>query len=476
MAASDRQVRKLFRVYEHSQNATASALAAGLCRQTASKYLRAGCLPSELAKPHSWRTRADPFAEVQTELVGMLQTVPKVPATLALARLQVLYAGRFADGQLRTLERRLREWRARLMVKAVFFAQAHVPGQWLQIDWTDGDRLGVTIGKTPFPHLLAHAVFPFSNWEWATVCRTENFRSLVALVRETVNRAGGLPAGLQTDNSGALTHQAADGRAVNESYEAFRKHYGLAVRTINLESPHEDGDVESAHRHFVRHLDVALGFRGSRDFDSEAEYRQFLSKLLYGRNAVRAKAWAVERRHLRPLPAGGLPEYLAQDRRVDSGSLVTLDGHVYSMPPSYIGERLRCWVGWERLEFIHGTAPVRATARVYGQDQGIEWRDLIAALAAKPGAFAGYCYRQAFFPSAQHRELYARLREATGSEQADRDYLGWLEATRDLPDERIQAVLAQALEPVQVPSVPATSAAADRSAAPLTVPPATGPP
>lgn len=71
MAANDRQVRRLFREHEHWRNTTKSALAAGLCRQPAAKYLRAGCLPSELAEPHTWRTRPDAFAAVQPELLGM---------------------------------------------------------------------------------------------------------------------------------------------------------------------------------------------------------------------------------------------------------------------------------------------------------------------------------------------------------------------------------------------------------------------
>ena len=441
MAANDRQVRKLFRAHDSGRNITISALAAGLCRQTAAKYLKTGCLPSELAQPHTWRTRPDPFAAVQTELAGMLSTVPNLPATAALAHLQHLHPGRFADGQLRTLQRQFRRRRARTRAKEVFFAQEHKPGEWLQIDWTDGSELGVTIRGEPFAHLLAHAVFPFSNWEWTTVCHSENFASLLALVRETSNRAGGLPKGLQTDHSCTVTHRVESGRAFNAAYAGFLARYALQARTINLRSPHENGDVESAHRHFLRQVGIALGLRGSRDFDSVDDYRQFLARLLWGRNATRQAAWAEERETLRPVPDGGLPEQIEAPRRVDPGSLVTVDNHVYSVPPSYIGEELRCRVGWERIEFWHGVMPVRDVARVWGEEQGVEWRDLVVALSRKPGAFAAYRSRDAFFPSAELRSLYGQLEAARGPEQADREWLALLVAVRHVPDDRLAAIV-----------------------------------
>jgi hypothetical protein len=297
----------------------------------------------------------------------------------------------------------------------------------------------------PYGHLLAHAVFPYSNWEWATVCQSESFASLLALVRESANRAGGLPGGLQTDHSCTVTHRGESGRALNGAYAGFLARYGLEARTINLRSPHENGDVESAHRHFVRDLDVALGLRGSRDFDSESSYMQFLVRLLCGRNAARQAAWAEEQPHLRPLPAGGLPDQVEEQRRVDSGSLVALDGHAYSVPPSYIGERLHCRVGWEQVGFRYGSEPVRAAARAWGEAQGVDWRDLVPALTRKPGAFAAYRYREAFFPCGELRELYGRLEASAGPEQAGREWLVLLAAVRDVPDEELPAVLARTL-------------------------------
>jgi len=244
-----------------------------------------------------------------------------------------------------------------------------------------------------------------------------------------------------------VTHRVESGRAFNAAYAGFLARYGLRARTINLRSPHENGDVESAHRHFLRQVGIALGFRGSRDFDSVDEYIRFLARLLCGRNATRQTAWAEEREKLRPVPDGGLPDQIEAPRRVDAGSLVTVDNHVYSVPPSYIGEELRCRVGWERIEFWHGTVPVRDVVRVWGEEQGVEWRDLVKALARKPGAFAAYRHRDAFFPTPESRALYGQLETALGPEQADREWLAMLVAARDVPDDRLAAGLRRALSP-----------------------------
>lgn len=61
--------------------------------------------------PRHWRTHKDPFEGVWAEVLGWLHADPEATAKAVLARLQQSYPGRFPDGQLRTLQRRLREWR-----------------------------------------------------------------------------------------------------------------------------------------------------------------------------------------------------------------------------------------------------------------------------------------------------------------------------------------------------------------------------
>ncbi len=74
----------------------------------------------EAAGPRDWRTRQDPFEEVWPELLLWLQEDPDATAKSLLKRLADNYPGRFPQGQLRTLQRRVREWRGMMARQLVF--------------------------------------------------------------------------------------------------------------------------------------------------------------------------------------------------------------------------------------------------------------------------------------------------------------------------------------------------------------------
>ena len=69
-------------------------------------------------KPRTWRTRKDPFAEVWPEVRVQLEVNPAQTAKALFVGLQQRYPGRFFDGQLRTLQRRVRDWRREQLYKA----------------------------------------------------------------------------------------------------------------------------------------------------------------------------------------------------------------------------------------------------------------------------------------------------------------------------------------------------------------------
>jgi hypothetical protein len=62
------------------------------------------------SKPRYWRTRKDPFAEVWQEVEQQLQLTPQISAKALFLALQQKYPRKFTDGQLRTLQRRVRSW------------------------------------------------------------------------------------------------------------------------------------------------------------------------------------------------------------------------------------------------------------------------------------------------------------------------------------------------------------------------------
>ena len=164
---TDAQLRMLRRLDHHGTAKELAAVKSGMDPKTARKYRRLGKLPSEVKiMDRDWLTRPDPFAEVWPEVQALLQLNPGLEAKTLFTDLQRRFPGRFADGQLRTLQRRCREWRAlEGPAKEVFFAQVHHPGRLCASDFTHCTELGVTINGTPFPHMIYHFVLTYSNWE-----------------------------------------------------------------------------------------------------------------------------------------------------------------------------------------------------------------------------------------------------------------------------------------------------------------------
>jgi hypothetical protein len=74
------------------------------------------------SQPRSWRTRQDPFESVWPEILLWLQKKPDATGKSLLEQLHREYPGRFPNGQLRTLQRRIREWR-RVMARGLVYGR-----------------------------------------------------------------------------------------------------------------------------------------------------------------------------------------------------------------------------------------------------------------------------------------------------------------------------------------------------------------
>jgi hypothetical protein len=110
---TDRQVRRLLSHLAADSTLSNAAMRSGMDEKTARKYRDMGLFPSELGSgPRTWRTRPDPFAAVWDEVTEQLKQAPGLQAKTLLQWLQGRHPGQFEDGQLRSLQRRVREWQA----------------------------------------------------------------------------------------------------------------------------------------------------------------------------------------------------------------------------------------------------------------------------------------------------------------------------------------------------------------------------
>lgn len=440
-----------------------AAARSGLDRKTARKYVRLGKLPSELKAPRHWRTRTDPIAPDDWAFVlSRLSESPGLEAKTLFELLQERCPGVYEDGQLRTLQRRVKEWRAtKGPDKEIFFAQEHRPGEAAQTDFTHGTELGVRIGGVLFAHLLCHFVLPYSNWEWVTVCVSESLLALRRGVQAALFRLGKHPTWHQTDNSTAATHNVpGEGRQFNTEYVAMVAHFGMKPRTTEVGAKEQNGDVEASHRALKRRIEQRLLVRGDRDFASVEAYEQWLADDPVSRgNGGRAERLARELEVMTTVRAERLPEFREQDVTVTSWSTIRVDHNTYSVPSRLRDERVRVRIFERSLEVYYAQKCQLVIERLVGRNgHHINYRHVIWSLVRKPGAFARYRYREDLFPSVTFRRAYDAITGAEPTVAKDLSYLRILHLAAATSEADVEAALITVLDACEVPEVEALKA------------------
>jgi len=461
----DQQVRRLFKLVQTENSQAVAAARAGMDVKTARKYRRLGRLPSEVKVPHNWRTREDPFEEVWEEVRQELAVNPGLEANTLFQALQRKYPGRFQDGKVRTLQRRIKTWRAlEGPAREVFFSQVHEPGRLCASDFTHLSELGITIAGQPFDHMVYHFVLTYSNWEQCTVCFSESFESLAEGLQNALWTLGGVPAEHRTDRLSAAVNNLAkppDERrepAFTRRYQALLEHYGLTGRKIQAGKANENGDVEQRHHRFKQALDQALMLRGSRDFASREAYEAFVGELIDQLNAGRRQRLAEELAVLHSLPDHRYESCQRFDARVDSGSLIHVDRNAYSVTSRLIRETVEVRLYVEHLEVWYAQRLIERLPRLRGRNKHrVSYRHIIDWLVRKPGAFEQYRYREDLFPTSRFRMAYDSLQQTHG-DRAARAYLRILymaaRETEDGVDEALRHLLHEG-QPIRFEAVEA---------------------
>ena len=195
-------------------------------------------------------------------------------ATTILEWLEEIYPDRYSKSQLRTLQRRVRDYRVlHGPGREAYFQQDHPPGREAQVDFTHCTELGVTIRGEAFSHLMFHFVLSHTGWSYAEVYFGETFVALVQGLQGALWSLGGVAQVVRTAYLSAATHELRDssGRATNIRYKTVLAHYGLEPTRTNPRSSHENGVAERGHRRLKHAMDQALILRGSCDFESQGE-------------------------------------------------------------------------------------------------------------------------------------------------------------------------------------------------------------
>ena len=202
---TDEQVRRLRKLSNTEKNQELAAAKAGMDPATARRYLRLERLPSELKQ---------------------IEESPGLEAKTLFEWLQREHPGRFSDGQIRTLQRRIKLWRVTEgPAQEVYFGQVHVPGRLCASDFTHMTELGITLAGQTFEHLVYHFVLTYSNWETGTICYSESLESLSEGWQNAVWELGAVAVEHRTDSLSSAVNNMSNLEEFNRRYEGVMRYY-----------------------------------------------------------------------------------------------------------------------------------------------------------------------------------------------------------------------------------------------------------
>jgi hypothetical protein len=409
-----------------TNNLSLSASKTGMDEKTARKYLKLKKMPEDIQKAHNWSTRKNPFESDWEEISELLESNFGLEAKSILDYLQEKYPNKYDEGQLRTLQRKIKEWKAlNGPHKEVFFEQEHKPGELSESDFTCMNELEITINKEPFKHLIYHFIMTYSNWESGTICYSESFENLSYGLENALWKLGGCPKYHQTDRLSACILKPVSKEEFTSKYQALLNHYNITGKKIQIASPNENGDIEQRHYRFKKAVSQKLMLRGSKDFSSIEEYNLFLENLFIQLNSGRIKKLAEEQKLLRRLPNKKLDSNTKINKiRVTSGSTIRVCGNSYSVDSRLIKENVNVELHFDHLEVYYGQKLIEKIPKLKGNGKHfIQYRHIIDWLVRKPHAFENYKYKSDLFPSSIFRLYYDYLKKKHTKYKADKEYL-----------------------------------------------------
>jgi transposase InsO family protein len=329
--------------FRRSEAPITAAAKAGFSASTGYRFERDSRLPSQ-KKVARGRRRPDPLAAVwDSEIVPMLHNAAGLRAVAVFDEIRYRHP-EISAGVRRTLERRIRAWRAlNGPARDVIFRQEPVPGRLGLSDFTDMADLSVVVAGAALDHRLYHFRLAFCGWEHAhVVLGGESFVALAEGLQNALWALGAAPLEHRSDSlSAAFRNLDRDAREdLTRRYEALCAHYRMTPSRNNPGLAHENGAIESPHGHLKKTIEDALLLRGSRGFDELDAYRRFVDEIVGRRNARNRKRLDLERRTLQALPDRRTADYEQALVTVTASSGFTLKKVFYSVASRLIGHRL----------------------------------------------------------------------------------------------------------------------------------------
>ena len=407
---------KLYMSYRNQPNQSQSSAAAkaGFSQRTA-RRIDSG-KHNTTNQPRQYSTRKDPFNGLFEEhIVPLLEAQPQLQPITLLEKLEEIAPQQFDHSHLRTLQRRVKRWRAKHgPALDVIFRQEHEPGAMGISDYTWANKLLITIGGEAFKHKLYHYRLVFSGWTYVQVILGgESFESLSSGLQNALWRSGGVPKTHRTDSLSAAFNNHSQEQVLTVRYNKLCKHYDVKATRNNKGVAHENGAIEGPNGHLKRKIEQQLLLRGSRDFDNLSDYQAYIDTIVAKINRQCRTRYNEERAHLLPLPKRRTNDFSEQYVKVTSSSTITIKRVTYTVPSRLISATLLVHIFDDRLDLFYGHEAILTLDRMYAQTakraRSIDYNHVIHSLAKKPNAFKCSQLRDDLIPKGDFWTLWQQL-------------------------------------------------------------------
>jgi transposase InsO family protein len=366
------------------------------------------------------RRRPDPLIAIfDIEIVPMLEAAPDLRPIAIFEEMQRRHP-EVPDGVRRTMERRIRQWRAMNgKDRDVIFRQVQEPGRLGLSDFTEMGDLAVRVAGADLDHRLYHFRLACSGFEHVhVILGGESYVALAEGLQNALWALGGAPLMHRSDSlSAAFRNLDREAREdLTSRYDALCSHYRMEPTRNNRGVAHENGAIESPHGHLKNSIRDALLMRGTIDFDDLAAYRSFLDEIVGRKNARNRQRIDAERAVLQPLPDNRTADYEHELVYVSTSGGFVLRKVFYTVPSRLIRHRPRARLYDDRVElFVGGTRVLTLVRGRPGRDgkhgHVIDYRHVIHALRRKPMALLNLVYRDQLWPRDAYRHMFDHLCE-----------------------------------------------------------------
>lgn len=232
-------------------------------------------------------------------------------------------------------------------------------GAQLQVDWKEDLKMILKSGEV-IEYNLFVATFGYSRYHYYVYSRSKTTEDFLRCLTEVLQRAGGIPRTIITDNMSAVVSVKKNAREKLPVIKQFEKDLGVRIHLCKVRTPETKGKVESANR-FVQWLEPYNG-----EVENEQELIGLVEKLERNVNNETNRTTGIppvkliqkEMESLRPMPNKLLVETFIQNvsvQTVPATLLVRYKGSEYSVSPEFIGKRVKVVPSGNKLYIYHNT-------------------------------------------------------------------------------------------------------------------------